>query len=443
MSSTPPYTCVSLFAGLGGFCQAFRGDPNWDVIAIDATDTFERTATINLDPYGIEELKFKTTTTFQSYRTKDVLDLEAQDLPRDIDLLLAGPPCTTLSIASASHHREPTSTKHPKTAKAAWHDRLLYHLYNLIHELDPEYYLVENPRGNMRTIAPFGSPDFETTLCQWGSDRQKPTDFWGELPGFTPGTCNAGDDCHEAAPRGSKTGTQGLQTPADRALMPRALSQEIKRCATAALSGTPPRDTLAAFTTEQATDPDRGMGVKPYCEYCGTARTPGKVWCCGHPLMEPLESARPCGDGHYTAHPDACPFCAFENAPYPRQDLVAASPYLNWNHSADLPDDLPNPGSVITVDRTTYWVPEGWGVVSFTDPETHFTHEDFDYEIEFTAVAAVPPSGHAYEIDRTASVEDEYYPETAPPVPRKPAPDARPDGDTAYLGAPPWSAPSA
>lgn len=183
MSSTP-YTCVSLFAGLGGFCQAFRGDPEWEVIAVDATDTFERTATIDLDPYGIETLDIPTTTTYDSYRVMDILDLEAHDLPRDADLLLAGPPCTTLSIASASHHREPTSQKHPKTSTAAWHDRLLYHLYNLIHEIDPEYYLVENPRGNMRTIPPIRSPRLRDHTLPMGRESPKADGLLGQPPGI-------------------------------------------------------------------------------------------------------------------------------------------------------------------------------------------------------------------------------------------------------------------
>ena len=81
MGADPPYTCVSLFAGLGGFCQAFRGDRDWEVLAIDATDTFTRTATIDLDPYGIKTLDVTTTTTYDSYRVMDILDLEARDLP--------------------------------------------------------------------------------------------------------------------------------------------------------------------------------------------------------------------------------------------------------------------------------------------------------------------------------------------------------------------------
>ena len=93
----------------------------------------------------------------------------------------------------------------------------------------------------------------------------------------------------------------------------------------------------------------------------------------------------------------------------------------------------------MTVGKTTYWVPEGWQTVSFLDPEMHYTHDDAIYEIEYTAVAAIPPGGgHAVEIAREATVADENYPEEAAPVPRSPNEECRPASDTAWLGLPPW-----
>ena len=372
----------------------------------------------------------------------DILDLEARDLPPDVDLLLAGPPCTTLSIASASHHREPDTAKSPKTATAAWHDRLLFHLFNLIQELDPTHWLVENPRGNMRSIPPFGSPDFETTLCQWGENRQKPTDFWGELPGFTPTRCSPGDDCHEPAPRGSKTGTQRLRSAADRALMPRALCARIKECATNALTGCGPQNTLSAFatTTTQCEQPRAGSSFDPFCEYCGTPRSTGRVRCCGQSLEHAHSAIHRCPDGHYTTTPKDCPYCHLEAGQATIEEVAVAHPYANWNHAHALPDDVPRPGGTVTVGKTTYWVPEDWQTVSFLDPEMHYTHDDATYEIEYTAVAAIPPGGGpAVEVAREATVADKNYPEDAAPVPRTPTEENRPASDTAWLGLPPWT----
>lgn len=96
---------------------------------------------------------------------------------------------------------------------------------------------------------------------------------------------------------------------------------------------------------------------------------------------------------------------------------------------------------MITVDRRTHWVPDGWGTFEISDPETHYTHEDYHYEIEFRAVAALPPTGPAIEIEKTARVADESYPEEAAPVPRTPRSESRPPSDRAWLGTPPWPDP--
>ena len=54
----------------------------------------------------------------------------------------------------------------------------------------------------------------------------KPTDLWGHFPAgltFNP-MCKNGDPCHERAPRGAKTGTQGISGAAERAVVPYLLS---------------------------------------------------------------------------------------------------------------------------------------------------------------------------------------------------------------------------
>lgn len=48
----------------------------------------------------------------------------------------------------------------------------------------------------------------------------KPTDIWTNHPNpdFKP-ICKNGDTCHEAAPRGSRTGTQGMKNARDRGVI--------------------------------------------------------------------------------------------------------------------------------------------------------------------------------------------------------------------------------
>ena len=56
----------------------------------------------------------------------------------------------------------------------------------------------------------------------------KPTDIWTNHPDtkFKP-ACKNGDPCHVSAPRGSKTGTQGLKGSKERSTIPTELCKHI------------------------------------------------------------------------------------------------------------------------------------------------------------------------------------------------------------------------
>ena len=73
-----------------------------------------------------------------------------------------------------------------------------------------------------------GLPRYTVTYCQYGDTRMKPTDIWTNHPNpqFKP-MCKNGDPCHDAAPRGSKTGTQGLKNSAERGVIPKGLCEHI------------------------------------------------------------------------------------------------------------------------------------------------------------------------------------------------------------------------
>lgn len=69
---------------------------------------------------------------------------------------------------------------------------------------------------------------YTVTYCQYGDTRMKPTDIWTNHPNpqfKLP--CKNGDDCHEKAPRGSHTGTQGLKNSKERAVIPKELCDHI------------------------------------------------------------------------------------------------------------------------------------------------------------------------------------------------------------------------
>ena len=72
----------------------------------------------------------------------------------------------------------------------------------------------------------------EVTYCSYGDKRMKPTDIWTNDFKWVPRTMcfNGNKNCHhEKAPRGSKTGTQGLKDSFERSKVPRDLCLEILR----------------------------------------------------------------------------------------------------------------------------------------------------------------------------------------------------------------------
>ena len=94
----------------------------------------------------------------------------------------------------------------PKTDKAILGIKILQKTMDIINELKPKYWFVENPVGVMRKMGllqPFHRKT--VTYCQYGDVRMKPTDIWTNCLHWTPRErCKNGDPCHVRAPRGSK-----------------------------------------------------------------------------------------------------------------------------------------------------------------------------------------------------------------------------------------------
>jgi len=165
---------------------------------------------------------------------KDIEFLTKDDIPFIPDVIWASPPCTTYSIAAIGHHRDMGK---PKTDFAAKSDRLVINVLKLIKEFDCKYF-IENPRGYMRKMFFMnGIPRTTVWYCRYGDTRAKPTDIWSNhiyslfnKNGWQPKQeCfNGNKKCHhESAPRGSKTGTQGLKNNYERSKVPYELCKEI------------------------------------------------------------------------------------------------------------------------------------------------------------------------------------------------------------------------
>lgn len=142
------------------------------------------------------------------------------------DVIWASPDCTSYSIAAISHHRtkEEDGNLAPVSDYAKFCDKVNNNVIKIINDLiklNPNLiYFIENPRGGMRKMNFMkDKPRYTVTYCQYGDERMKPTDIWTNHPNpkFKP-MCKNGDSCHVAAPRGSKTGTQGRKNSVERDL---------------------------------------------------------------------------------------------------------------------------------------------------------------------------------------------------------------------------------
>jgi len=165
---------------------------------------------------------------------EDILKVQADDIIREFgrpDVIWASPDCSSYSIAAISHHREREEDGNlaPKSDYAKFCDKVNQHVLCLILALSPKYWFIENPRGGLRKMNFMnGLPRYTVTYCQYGDTRMKPTDIWTNHPApkFKP-PCHNGDPCHTSAPRGAKTGTQGLQGSVERSRIPDELCRHI------------------------------------------------------------------------------------------------------------------------------------------------------------------------------------------------------------------------
>lgn len=188
---------LDLFAGLGGWSSAFK-------------ERGHQVITLDLDPQ------------FHTDIIADVLSLTSKDL-EDYDVILASPPCESFSVASIGTHWGKQRT--PKTEQAKLHVKLAKHTYHLLINSKAILWVMENPRGMMRKV--IATPSTTVTYCQYGFRYMKPTDLWYNGSIGLKKKCSPGSSCHQSAPRGSRTGVQGIKNTPERSLVPYQLSLAI------------------------------------------------------------------------------------------------------------------------------------------------------------------------------------------------------------------------
>jgi hypothetical protein len=209
---------LDLFSGLKGWSEPFRVRGH-------------ETVCVELDP------RFPAD-------HRDVMDFDPAKWGQ-FDIVLASPPCTSFSMMSVGTHW--THDHEPKTETARVGRMLVQRTLDLIKEIKPRFWIIENPRAKLRKM-PLMQPLERRTVwyCQYGDMvngelRAKPTDLWGGFPMslvLKPECKNwrgKGEKHHAAAPRGSRTGTQGMDS-AMSAKIPEALAKAICMAAETDLS---------------------------------------------------------------------------------------------------------------------------------------------------------------------------------------------------------------
>lgn len=206
---------LDLFAGTGSATKAFE-DAGHTVIKVEFDEYFEADE-------------------------RNVLDLTAEYILEKYgkpDFIWASPPCQRFSVASLKHYwiwDEKLGKAVPRRPEVFESLNLVEFTLKLISELNPDAWLVENPRGLLRKqdlMLPLTRRT--VTYCQYGDTRQKPTDLWGEVPNWIPRPmCRPGATCHEYSPRGTRTGgTQGMGNAKIRSMIPYELGKEIMEALT-------------------------------------------------------------------------------------------------------------------------------------------------------------------------------------------------------------------
>ena len=171
----------------------------------------------------------------------DINKFDVSVVPFVPDFIWASPPCTYFSVASIGKHWNKNNTpKSDNALKGVEYVKSTLKIINYFNSLNPDLnWCMENPRGKLRKLDVVkGLPRTTVWYCSYGDKRAKPTDVWGNnifnpmfnVNGWKPrDECfNGNKDCHhEAAPRGSRTGTQGLKGNYERSKIPQQLCEDI------------------------------------------------------------------------------------------------------------------------------------------------------------------------------------------------------------------------
>jgi hypothetical protein len=154
----------------------------------------------------------------------DIMELTIEDIGTDWDVIVVSPPCQCFSVASCMVHWSASEPRVPKTQAADDALQLVQHIYDLIQEIQPRYWAMENPLAMLRKV--WKPPALSTYFASWAGGHidfrrpKKATDMWGVFP---ENMLWPEPRAWEIAPRGTARGTQGMPFD-ERGIIPWGLS---------------------------------------------------------------------------------------------------------------------------------------------------------------------------------------------------------------------------
>ena len=153
---------LELFSGCGHITKCFK-DNGFDTITLDYDKKHKSDICVDLLEWDYKKYE-----------------------PGFFNFIWASPDCTSWSIAT-HRHRTLKEGLLPKTEIARNGNDLILKTLEIIAYFQPEYFIIENPRGRLRHYEPMKILPYRTTVyySNYGFKFPKPTDLWSNVPLWT------------------------------------------------------------------------------------------------------------------------------------------------------------------------------------------------------------------------------------------------------------------